>query len=286
MSGTDTIANDLFYKVRSRFSGLKLGTETGEITIDPEAARFFDFNYTENNVPVGHVTISLAEPNSMKVYFSTGITEDMRSSQKKKWYGFLGELRKFAKRRLMSFDTRDISKDNLDKRDYQFLSTVSKNKTQEKELGENVMNESQLYGNKNVSYQKLLDTRLIIKHSQTLQDDLAPGARSRNISALFVENQDGERFKYPFIHLAGARAMQRHVANSGLPYDDVGKSIIKMSEDIAQLKNFSNYVVRNDLMNNDTNSIVERSRQALDTLRERIHKLNKQKHYEQYVGSF
>jgi len=133
-----------------------------------------------------------------------------------------------------------------------------------------------------------MDTRLIIKHSKTLADEFEqkPGDRARNISALFVENQDGERFKYPFIHLAGARAMQRHVANGGLPYDAIGESIIRMSEEIAQLKSFTNYCVRNDLMNSDTNNIVERSKAQLDGLRERVAKLSKQAHYENYVAEF
>jgi len=291
MDARNNISTDLFYKIRSRFSGLKLGAEDGAITINPEEARFFDFDYMEGETPLGHVSISLAEPNSMKVYFSTGITESMEESQKDNWYGFLRELRKFAKRRLMAFDTRDIAKDNLDKRDYAFLSQNAQPKPQTstdiiKPVGESVMNESAMYGTKTVSYQKLMDTRLIIKHSQALVDDTQPGARTRNISALFVENQDGERFKYPFIHLAGARAMQRHVANGGLPYDDLGKSIIQMSEEIAQLKSFSNYVVRNDLMNSDTNSIVERSTEALNNLREQIKALAKQSHYETYRESF
>lgn len=290
MDARSSIANDLFYKVRSRFTGLKLGTETGTITINPEEARFFDFDYKDGEVPMGHVTISLAEANSMKVYFSSGITESMEGSQKKKWYEFLRELRAFAKRRLMAFDTRDIAKDNLDQRDFNFLTTINKPKAAKdtilKPVGESIMNESQLYGTKTVSYQKLMDTRLIIKHSQALTDDQQPGARSRNISALFVENQDGERFKYPFIHLAGARAMQRHVANQGLPYDDIGRSLIKMSEEIAQLKGFQNYVVRNDLMNSDNNSIVERTTAALESLREQIARISKQSHYEAYKESF
>ena len=290
MNATNNIATDLFYKVRSRFRGLKLGDETGQLTINPEQARFFDFDYMEGETPIGHVSISLAEENSMKVYFSTGITESMDSKQKNHWYGFLKELRIFAKRRLMAFDTRDIAKDNLDKRDYEFLSQHNKPKEQPNTIaqpvGEQVMNESTLYGTKTMSYQKLMDTRLIIKHSQAVMDDTQPGARTRHISALFVENQDGERFKYPFIHLAGARAMQRHVANGGLPYDDLGKSVIKMSEEIAQLKSFGNYVVRNDLMNSDTNGIVERSTQALNDLRETIQKIAKQSHYEAYKESF
>ncbi len=291
MDARNNIATDLFYKIRSRFRGLKLGSETGEITIMPEEARFFDFDYMEGETPIGHVSISLAEPNSMKVYFSHGITESMDGRQKDNWYGFLKELRQFAKRRLLSFDTRDIAKDNLDQRDYEFLSKNAQPKQTEpnmiqKPVGESVMNESAMYGSKLMSYQNLLDTRLIIKHNQAVMDDAQPGARTRHISALFVENQDGERFKYPFIHLAGARAMQRHVANGGVPYDDVGKSIIRMSEEIAALKSFGNYVVRNDLMNSETNSVVERSSSYLNSLREQIKALAKQSHYEAYVENF
>jgi len=291
MDARNNIANDLFYKIRSRFSGLKLGGETGQITINPDEARFFDFDYMEGENPIGHVSISLAEPNSMKVYFSHGITEGMDDGQKDNWYGFLRELRNFAKRRLLNFDTRDIAKDNLDKRDYEFLSQNAQPKstqpnTIQTPVGESIMSESAMYGTKTVSYQKLEDTRLIIKHSQALSDDMAPGARSRNISGLFVENADGERFKYPFIHLAGARAMQRHVANGGKPYDEIGESIISMSEEIAQLKSFGNYVVRNDLMNSNTNEVVERSAEQLNRLREQIKALSKQSHYEAYKENF
>jgi hypothetical protein len=191
---------------------------------------------------------------------------------------------------LLSFDTRDISKDNLDRRDFEFLSQHNQPKEQPNTVmtpvGESIMSESAMYGTKNVSYQKLENTRLIIKHSQALADDMAPGARSRNISGLFVENADGERFKYPFIHLSGARAMQRHVANGGKPYDEIGESIIRMSEEIAQLKGFSNYVVRNDLMNSDTNGIVERGQEQLASLREQLGKLSKQGHYQAYRDSF
>jgi hypothetical protein len=290
MDARNNIATDLFYKVRSRFSGLKLGAETGQITINPEEARFFDFDYMEGETPIGHVSISLAEPNSMKVYFSHGITEGMDDGQKNNWYGFLRELREFAKRRLLSFDTRDIAKDNLDKRDYEFLSQNAQPKpkmnTIQKPVGESIMSESAMYGSRLMSYQNLLDTRLIIKHNQAVMDDTQPGARTRHISALFVENQDGERFKYPFIHLAGARAMQRHVANGGLPYDDLGKSIIRMSEEIAALKSFGGYVVRNDLMNSETNEVVEKSNAYLNSLREQIKALSKQSHYEAYRENF
>jgi hypothetical protein len=274
-----SISTDLFYKVRSRFSGLKLGSETGEVTMNPEEAAFFDFDYMENGNPLGHVSISIAEPGNMKVYYSTDITETMDDGQKVGWYEFLKGLREFAKRRLMSFDTRDISKDNLDKRDFAFLTQNSNSG-----IGESVMKEG-MYGSSKTSYQKLENTTLIIKHNKQV-DETQPGSRARNILGLFIENSQGERFKYPFIHLAGARAMQRHVQEGGLPYDDVGRYLISMSEQIAQLKNFGNYVVRNDLMNSETNDIVERSSTALNRLREEIKKLSKRNYYQQFKEQF
>lgn len=275
-----SVSTDLFYKVRSRFSGLKLGTETGSVTINPEEAVFFDFDYMEGENPLGHVSVSLAEPGSMKVYYSTGITEGMDDAQKDGWYNFLKSMRAFAKRRLMNYDTRDITKDHLDKRDYAFLSQYSQNS----QVGESIMSEG-MYGTNKTSYQKLDNTRLIVKHSKQV-DETQPGARARNISALFIENGQGERFKYPFIHLAGARAMQRHVQEGGLPYDEIGQYIVSMSEQIAQLKSFGNYVVRNDLMNSDTNGIVERSNSALEELRTQIKKLSSKNFYNQFKEQF
>ena len=222
MDARNNIATDLFYKIRSRFSGLKLGGEAGQITINPEEARFFDFDYMEGKTPIGHVSISLAEPNSMKVYFSNGITEAMDSGQKDNWYGFLKELRVFAKRRLLNFDTRDIAKDNLDKRDYAFLSQSSQPKSSTQNtiqipVGESIMSESQLYGTKTVSYQKLENTRLIIKHSQPINPELAAG-RTMHIEGIWIENVQGERFRYPVSkHINGARALAEHIKHGGHP---------------------------------------------------------------------
>ena len=276
-----SISTDLFYKIRSRFSGLQLGLDTGEVTINPEEAVFFDFDYSDGDRVLGHISISLAEPTSMKVYFSSGITDDMETDEKNHWYDFLKSMRFFAKRRLLNFDARDISKDNLDTRDFKFLSQYNKEKNN---IGESIMKEG-MYGSPKTSYQKLDDCVLIIKHKKAVDENVA-GSRSRNISALFIQNEAGERFKYPFIHLAGARAMQRHVANGGVPYDDVGKYIIELSEQIAKLKSFESYVVRNDLMNTDTNGIVDKTSFALNELRSEVNRLSKQHHYSSFKENF
>ena len=50
---------------------------------------------------------------------------------KNTWYDFLKEMRVFAKKRMLNFDTRDITKVNLDKRDYQFLAANRRRYTME-----------------------------------------------------------------------------------------------------------------------------------------------------------
>ena len=45
MKAIQIISQDLFDKVRSRFSNLEMGDETGAVTIDPTEAKFFDFDF-------------------------------------------------------------------------------------------------------------------------------------------------------------------------------------------------------------------------------------------------
>ena len=276
MNIIEIIAQDVFDKVRSRFSNLEMGDENGAVTSDPKEARFFDFDFTLEGNNLGRVSISLNELGSLKVFYGQDITEDADSIATGIWYDFLKEMRFFAKRRMLRFDTRDITKGNLNKDDFQYLA---QNGTKE-----NSMNESSMYGGPKTSFRKLENTLLRIRHSKTV-DENQKGARSRNINALFIENEAGERFKYPFVHLAGAKAMQRHVANGGRPYDDVGNEIIGMSEQIAQLTAFKRHVGNHDGMNEEVNEILERSQMKLENLRKTVDGISKQGFYQQWVES-
>jgi len=135
------------------------------------------------------------------------------------------------------------------------------------------------------SYENLDKTRLIIRHSGPV-DENVPGARSRHISSLYIENEDGERFKYPITHLAGARAMTRHVANGGRPHDEFGEHIVKTSENIAQLNSFSRYVSHKDQLNDNAGDIIEQTKLKLENLRTYMKNLNKQAHYDEASKNF
>jgi hypothetical protein len=114
MNAIEIISQDVFDKIRSRFQNLEMGDDDGSVTIDPAAARFFDFDFIQEGVNLGRVSISLGDLGSLKIYYSQGITENQDDFAKKSWYSFLKEMRLFAMRRLLRFDTRDIAKSNLE----------------------------------------------------------------------------------------------------------------------------------------------------------------------------
>jgi hypothetical protein len=97
---------------------------------------------------------------------------------------------------------------------------------------------SKPYGSTKSSYQQIGNSKLIIRHTDPV-DETKQGSRWRRIRNIFIETKLGERFAYPHPHIAGARAMARHLANDGRLNDDVGSAILRMSEDYINLKKAS-----------------------------------------------
>jgi hypothetical protein len=291
MNTTHIISQDVFDKIRSRFSNLEMGDEQGSVTTDPKEARFFDFDFVVENNNLGRVSISINETGSLKIFYSQGILEETDDFVHQLWYDFLREMRMFAKRRLLRFDTRDITKTNLDKEDFQYLATSQGPKEQDMSTQNDfALSEAiKFEGGKKTSYRVLEKTKLIAKHKKSIEDE-SFGARTRrsNIQSLFIENQEGERFKYPFIHIAGAKAMQRHVANGGRPYDELGQAIVKMSEDIAHLTAFNRQVGSPDNLNNaeQVNEITGKTATKLQSLKRTVEGLCNQNYYEKWSENF
>ena len=286
MKAIQIISQDLFDKVRSRFSNLEMGDGTGAVTIDPAEARFFDFDFVVEGNNLGRVSISLNDLGSLKVYYSQGITENQDDPAKQHWYNFLKEMRFFSMRRLLRFDTRDVAKTNLDKNDFQHLATTQGPK-EEPEMS-STMNESRWNqkSSKKTSRAVKGATEVIVRHHKAV-DEMFAGARSqkKNIKAIFIQNRDGERFKYPFIHPAGAFAMAQHVDHGGVPHDDAGKAIMNMSEQIAQLQEFQRKI-HSATLHDDATGITERAVGRLQELKMRIEALGKCHHYESWMAEF
>ena len=280
-------STDLFNKIRSQFSNIRIGDENGAATAAPGMATFFEFEFKEDSDTFGSVSISIAEDGIMKVFYNRNLVDKIDEDSKDEWYAFLKELKDFAIEHQLRFDVRDITKTALSKQDYQNLADTNKTVNTD-EMSEELNRITKLAGvevkegltgTARRSYENLEKTRLIVRHTGKVDEEV-PGSRSRRIESLYIENEDGERFKYPLTHLAGARAMMRHVANGGRPHDEFGQHIVSTSEDIAKLNSFSRYVSHKDQLNDTAGDIIEKTKLKLENLREYVKNLAKQSHYE------
>ena len=275
MKNLNLIAEELFNKIRGRFPGVTLGDAEGKVTNVPTESRFFDFDYKEGDNNLGKVSVSLSE-NSIEIMYSDNFVSEQDELTQQKWYDFLKEMRQFSKKRLMTFDTRNINKSNLDKRDYKFLAA---------NRGEETMSESKMYGTSRVSYQKVDGARLVVKHTESVNQEVA-GGRTRRIGKIYIESADGERFMYPFKHLSGARAMARHVAEGGKPFDEFGTHIVGLSEEMNKLRKFKNYMGRSAVMAESLAGYSDAVNSRIKTVKKTIESLQRKNYYTETFNSF
>jgi hypothetical protein len=274
MDKLDQTAEELFSKIRGRFSNVTIGDGEGNVVNDPKEARFFEFAYNDKNQDFGNVSISLSADDGVVVMFNKEVVENAVS--KSLWFEFLKELRTFSKKRMLGFNTRDITKSNLEKRDYKYLATKT---------GDDKMNESKLYGTSRISYQDVDNARLVIKHTESVNQELASG-RTQKIGTIYIESADGERFKYPYKHLTGARAMARHVAEGGKPYDDFGKHITGLSEELSKLRKFKTYMGRSAVMAESLSEYMDIVKERIQTVKKTVESLQKPSFYKQTFEAF
>jgi len=277
MIDLDTIGEDLFSKIRGRFPNVTIGDDSGTITNEPNKARFFDFDYKAGERNIGKVSVSISEDDGLSVIYSRDFISNEDQLTQKEWYNFLKELRQFARKRLLNFDVRDVNKSNLSKRDYKFLAA--------NRSGDGTMNESKLYGTARVSYQKIGEARIMIKHTESINQESATG-RTQKIGKIYIESADGERFRYPFKHLSGARAMARHVAEGGNAYDDFGKHIVGLSEEMGKLRKFKNYMGRSAVMAESLAGYVDVVKERIATVKKTIESLQKPAYYAETIAAF
>ena len=272
MNKFDNFAVDLFNKIRGRFPNVSIGDENGKVTNVPKEARFFDFGYKIENIDLGKVSVALDEENGVTIIVGKDIVEGQVESIQDNWYNFLKELRIFAKKRMLKFDVRDINKSNLNKRDYEYLA--------QNRPGENTMSESRMYGNETRSYQKIGKARIAIKHSAPINVE-SSNSRTSKIGSIYIESPTGERFKYPYKHLAGARAMALHVNEGGHMYDDFGKYISGLSEEMSKLRKFSQYMNRSTVMAETLEGYTDIVKGRIKEVRQEIQNLQKPGYYKE-----
>lgn len=271
MKNNETNAEALYHKL-GKFNSITMFDTDGNETIEVASAVLFQMDYSDSEADPKIVTVNLIDPENFELIFSKDITADMDSGQKGKWYQFIDELRDFALTRFMGFKVHDITKARFDKNDFDF---IRKNNM-----------ESKMYGSKKSSYHEGANkTRLIIKHTQPVQEEVQ-GSRSRNIKSIYIENAQGERFLMPINHLPTARAMARHVANEGRLDDQIGSRIVEMFTEMSTLRTFNRKFRNTDNMMEGAADILEATKWKYQDLRTTLESLQRQRGYDSFVESY
>lgn len=208
MLSRSQIKLNLFNLLTTKDFKITMRDDKGNEVTDPQEALVFGFEYKVGDNSYGTVVISITPEDSLEVYYGDSVGKAMEVGDKEDWFDFLYQLRHFARKSMLNFDLKDMSKLQ------QSMQSMA------------ALSESKYYGSKKTSYTRSAGpTKLKIVHNKPVGEYGASKKRYTNIKNLYVETSDGSRFKLPFKQLWAGHAMARHIAEGGNPYDTVGTFI-------------------------------------------------------------
>lgn len=182
-----------------------------------DADRFVVDFVPESGKNYGTVVILLGNDNNLQVFFGDNLGKTMEGRDKEEWYDFLLQLKQFATRNFLDFQSDNI------------------NKLKHSLAGQAAINES-WQGKGDTSWNAdPTQARLVIRHKKKLGEG---EARYRYVESLFIETAEGERYKLGFKNLTAGKAMLEHVRQGGKPYDIRGNHITGLVEELAVLSRF------------------------------------------------
>ena len=281
----ESISSALFDKIRTRFSNVTLGNESAKAESDPEKARFFNFTYNgKDGAQFGTVTISLIDETSLKVYFGQNISGEMDREQRKEWYEFLRNLRLFAKRNLLTFDTRDINKSNLEINDVKQQAKTDDTFS----INDIPVTESKLYGTPGRPYNSFADkgnTKILIRHADKVNDEIR-GSRSRRIQEIFLETERGERFLLSHTNLGGAYALAEHLNAGGTMHDEIAEHINGLVSEMASMKHFVRSTKHRQFEDQETADMTRAAVHHYDQIRRTLRQMRGARGFRSYFESW
>lgn len=233
----------------------------GKPAENPAESDIFSFDYKTPNKDYGTVVIVLDSDQELEVYFGDNMGRSMEIDDKGDWYDFLYLSRMFAKRNLLSFSLKNLSRLKFS------MKTMAAVK-------ESIF--EGYYGTRKVSYDgDVKEARLMIRHNRELGEG---DQRYHHIDSLFIETAEGERFKLPFTNLTCGRAMREHVRAGGTPYDTFGQHISSMVSEMNTLRSFIR-AARNKEYNGDAGHMVESAIRHYNALKAKAKRMVTQRGY-------
>jgi hypothetical protein len=171
---------------------------------------------------------------------------------------------------MLTFDTRDINRSNLDLKDIRQQAgsdaTFSKY--------ELAISEGRLYGmgnNKRMSFGDVGTHKIIIKHRDQINPEKR-GDRARQIEHVFIETPVGERFLLDHTNLHGARATANHLRHGGRFGDEGSDLINEMVREMASMKHFVRAMRNRTFEDTETTGMVEAAMHRYNEVKENLKK--------------
>lgn len=266
---TNNVSKQLFDLLVSRDFNPEMLDVKGMPAPNPSEAELFNFDFrAESGKDYGTVVIMLGDDNNFEVYFGDNVGRTMEGQDKNDWFAFLHQLKNFAVKNFMSFSPKNI------------------NRLRYSMQGQAALKEGLFEswtGTRTQSWNgKQTEARLMIKHKKTLGET---DARFRYVESLFVETDEGERYKLPFTKLAGGRAMVEHVRNGGKPYDIRGQHISEIVNEINTLSRFKR-ANQGKIFEGDTAQLVEQTNAYYETAQRTLKSLSTNRGYSAYFESW
>ena len=256
MAAREIVSKHVFDIVKSFSHSVKIFTDQGKYTVDPlDAAHIYITD-------LGSMII--IEPESVRMYL--GRQADYNDTKE-----MINKIKNTVKKFGNKWQIKQYGR-HLVPKDFAF-------RIKQDTYTMNDLNEAfqKPFGSTKTSYITCESARLIIKHKTEVNEELR-GSRSRNIHQIFIES-NGERNKLPFNNLTAAKAMLRHVSEGGYVYDDFGNHITETIKNINNLNRFVKYSVTNNLVNENSQDIIEACASKKHKMRENLKKIVTKKGY-------
>jgi hypothetical protein len=245
-------------------------------TVPPEEADVFKFTFKQGKDDIDDAWVTIDGAQNLILYYDQDLAD--KASERTpgtqfddSWYGLLNHLKKWSHSRQLSFKLEPKEKIDSD----MAQRTYMKKKEQ--------IAEGYYPMGKTASYSDAVPTvKIILQHSRQIQEG---EQRYRNVSKIFLENAEGERFLSPTNKPGLAQVYARHLAEGGVPNDDRWNHLKSICEEYSKMAGFVR-AVRGNQFNESAQRLVNEGLNHYQSLRESLSKLRGSRGYNAYFESW
>lgn len=242
----------------------------------PQEAEVIRFNFIKDGTNYGPAWLFIDDKKYLNLYYDDEKFDsyDINTSGtpfSNSWFALLEELKQWA----VSNKCKGWNPKNQDELAYDMQ--------QRKYLKNKNVFESYAAINKKTSVNNAVPTvKIVIEHNRNLEET---DRRYHNVSRIFIENQNGERFLVNTKRPGLAKVYARHIAEGGTPYDERGRHISSLIEEYTKMRGFVR-ATREGQFTESAQKLLSEAFTYTNSLRETLHKIAGHRGYNAYFDAW